>query len=344
MAILAAGLLLAFLPPVLPLNIPWRLVLLVTVPLILWQSARRLVNAGWWKIRVELALWGFASLLFAVPFVLAGSLGVLSALLLGMLLGSVLWRAGEGEESPSFVSQIGPLTLIFLLVETAPQVETPNRYLGGVASGLALGIAIAALASWLVGRVPSRWQNAIALGQVYLAFAIGTAVEVSAVAAALASVVGYFILAMRNNLWEGGKMRPAPLNSWAGFLALLTVFIVLGWQIHHPLTTLVEVEVLVGVIIGLICAALGRRLGIPVFLTSGSIAVASARVALLVLAGLLLWPREELLGPLSLALAASAAAASLFMATSVLPTYLPQSRSRERNTQGSATGLKLMAE
>jgi hypothetical protein len=190
--ILAVGLLLAFLPPVLPLDIPWRLALLVTVPLLMWQSARRLVHAGWWNARLELALWGFASILFVVPFVLAGSLGVLSALLLGMLLGSILWRAGEGEEFPSFVSQIGPLTLIILLVETAPQVETPIRYLGGVASGLALGISIAAAATWLVGRVTSRWQNVIALGQVYLAFAIGTAIEISAVAAALASVVGYF--------------------------------------------------------------------------------------------------------------------------------------------------------
>jgi hypothetical protein len=311
---------------VLPLNINWQLVLLVAVPLLLWQSARRLVNAGWWDMRVELALWGFASLIFAVPFVLAGSLGVLSALLLGMLLGSILWRAGEGEEHPSFVSQIGPLTLIFLLVETAPQVESPNRYLGGVASGLAIGLVIAAGASWLVGRVSARWQEAIALGQVFLAFAIGTAFEVSAVAAALASVVMYFILAMRGNFWEDGKMRPAPLNSWPGFLALLTVFIVLGWQIHKPLTTLVAAEVLVGAIIGLICAAAGRRLGIPVFLNSGSLAVASARVALLVLTALLLWPREGLLGPQALALAVSAAAVSLFLATSVLPTFLPHSK------------------
>jgi hypothetical protein len=106
-------------------------------------------------------------------------------------------------------------------------------------------------------------------------------------------------------------MRPAPLNTWPGFLALLAVFIVLGWQIHHPLTTLVAVEVLVGVIIGLICATIGRT-------------VASSRVALLVLAALLLWPREDLLNPLPLALAALAAAVTLFMATSVLPTYLPQ--------------------
>jgi ABC-type uncharacterized transport system permease subunit len=101
---------------------------------------------------------------------------------------------------------------------------------------------------------------------------------------------------------------------------------VLGWQIHHPFTALVAVEVLAGILIGLICATVGRRLGIPVFLTSGSIAVASSRVALFVLAALLLWPREDLLGPLPVALAVSAAAVTLFMATSVLPTYLPQSK------------------
>jgi hypothetical protein len=322
--ILAAGLLLAFLPPVLPLDIPWRVVLLVTVPLLLWQSARRLVNADWWNTLLELALWGFASILFATVFVVAGSLEVLSALLLGMLLGSILWRAGEGDESPSFVSQIGLLTLIFLLVETAPQVETPNRYIGSVASGLAVGAVIAAAASWLVSRVSKRWQDAIAIGQVYLAFALATAMETSAVAAALASVVLYFVLSIRSNLWERGMMRPAPLNTWPGFLALLTVFVVLGWQIHHPFTALVGVEVLIGVTIGLICATIGRRLGIPVFLTSGSIAVASAQVALLILAALLLWPREDLLEPLPVALAVLAAAVSMFTATSVLPTYLPQ--------------------
>lgn len=316
---------LAFLPPLVPLNIPWRLALLATVPILLWQSARRLVNAGWWNVRVELALWGFASILFAVPFVLAGALGVLSALLLGMLLGSILWRAGEGEESPWFVSQIGPLTLIFLLVETAPLVEAPNRYLGGLASGLALGIAIAAAASWLARRVTSHWQDVIALVQVYLAFAIGTVIEISAVGAALASVVGYFVLAVRGKLWQGGKLRPAVLDSWPGFLALLTVFVLLGWQIHRPLTALVAVEVMAGVMIGLVCAGIGRRLGVPVFQVSGSIAVAGARVALLVLAALSLWPREGLLGPLPLALAVAAATLSMFIATSVLPTYLPQS-------------------
>jgi hypothetical protein len=325
--LIATGLVLTFVRPTTLIELPWEFILFATVPLLLWQSARRLVSAAWSSVRLELALWLLAALLYTGLFMAVGALELLHAVLLGILLGSILWRAGEGEESPAFISQIGPLTIIFLLVETAPSVETPDRYLGGVASGLAVGIVIALGAIWLVTRVAERWHDPIAVGQVYLAFALATLFEVSAVACALASVVVYYLTAARRGLLEEGQMRPQPLNSWPGFLLLLAVFVFLGWQAHQPLTGPVALEVGVGALIGLVVAFAGQRLRVPVFLSSGSVAIAAIRAALLVLAALLMWPRAAPLTALALDLAVTASALSLFLATSVLPDYVEPARS-----------------
>ena len=91
--LLTFGLLLAFVRPAIPVDIPWNAVLFVTVPLVLWQGARRVVTAKWWDARIELALWLVASLLFSVLFVIVGSLELPHAILLGVLLGSILWRS-----------------------------------------------------------------------------------------------------------------------------------------------------------------------------------------------------------------------------------------------------------
>jgi hypothetical protein len=320
--LLAIGLVLTFVRPTTPLELPWELILFVTVPILIWQSARRLTAAAWWNVRLELALWFLAAVLFSALFMTVGSLVARDAALLGILLGSILWRTGEGDESPAFISQIGPLTIIFLLVETAPAVETPNRYLGGVASGLAVGIVIALGAVWLVSRVKERWHDPIAVGQVYLAFALATLFEVSAVACALASVVVYYLAAVRRGVFRGGQMRPQPFNSWPGFLALLAVFVFLGWQAHQTLTGPVALEVGVGALIGLVVALGGQRLRIPVFSASGSVVIAAIRAAMLVLAALLLWPRDAPLTALALDLAVIAAALSLYLTISVLPDYL----------------------
>ncbi len=320
--LLTIGLVLTFVRPTVPLELPWELILFLTVPLLLWQSARRLVTAVWWNIRLETGIWLVTAGLYTILFSVLGSLAVPHAMLLGILLGSILWRAGEREGPPAFISQIGPLAIIFLLVETAPAVETPNRYLGGVASGLSVGIVVALAADWLARRALNHWHDLIALGQVYLAFALGTLFEISAVAAALASVVVYFFVAVRGGLFRAGKMRPQPLNTWPGFLLLLAVFVFLGWQAHQPLTGPIAAEVGIGALIGLVVALGGRRLRIPVFSTSGSLMVAAIRAGLLVLAALLLWPREAPLTAPALALAVATAGLSLYLATSVLPGYV----------------------
>ena len=115
--ILAVGILLVFLPSGFSLSLPWDLVLGLTLPLLLWQNARRLINAVWRGKWMSLFLWVGAALLFGLMLTLTEALVLPGAILVGLITASMIWRTGESEESSSFISQIGPLTLIFLLSE-----------------------------------------------------------------------------------------------------------------------------------------------------------------------------------------------------------------------------------
>ena len=62
LSLIAAGFLLALLPPAVQVPLPWDLILGLAIPLLLWQNGRRLVRAGWRGNPVELTLWFAAAL------------------------------------------------------------------------------------------------------------------------------------------------------------------------------------------------------------------------------------------------------------------------------------------
>lgn len=315
---LIGGILLALLPPVVSIPISWEWILNLVIPLLFWQNARHWLHARWRIGGAELALWLLSIAGLTLALSLTGYLSWTAALLFGVVAASLLWRTIESEKIFSHLSQLGPLTLIFLMTEVAPAVETPNRYLGGLFSGAAIGIGVAFLSMILSRRLLPHARGWVALGQVYLAYWLGTFVGVSAVTAALVSIAVYSEGSLRRGIYHGSVSLPAPLNNWLVFLAVLILFAFLGWQAHQPLSVWIFLEALAGFMIGLLIVWAGGILKFPGFAQMPSIWQTGLRVGIFLFASLLLWPRETLLNPFLLAVALGVAVLANILSTTVL--------------------------
>ena len=296
------GIMMAFIPPARKFPIPWDIALGLVVPLLLWQNIRRIVNANWrgWK---SVALWVSAVLISSAALGITKVLSWPGALVFGMIAASMIWRACEPENVSSYMSQIGPLTLIFLLTEVEAAIQAPDHYLGGVFSGAFFGVVAAATGFYLLRKTSPRLHSWIGVGQVYFAYWFSLVAGVSAVTAALVSVMVFMWLNQYYKLSFHTKESPAPLNTWPGFGFILALFMLLGWQAHQPLSYILAIEVAAGALLGLGIAWLGYRWDIPAFHNQRSYWAAGRRIALLLFPALLLWPRGILQQPIQLAVA-----------------------------------------
>ncbi|MEN8173464.1 MAG: hypothetical protein ABFS03_11370 [Chloroflexota bacterium] len=300
--IILVGVLLVFLSPTSRIPIPWETILGMFIPLLLWQNTRRLVNADWrgWK---SVTFWGITALIFSFALGYIGDLNWPGALLFGMIAGSMIWRAGEPEVGASYMSKVGPLTLMFLLTEVEAAIQSPNHYLGGIFSGAFFGVVTALIGLYLLRKFSPKFHAIIGFGQVYAAYWLAYIVGVSAVTAAVVSVMVFIWLNQYYQLGFHKKAPPEPLNTWPGFVFVLALFLLLGWQAHQPVTSLLMVEVTAGTLLGLIITWLGRRWEIPAFNEEKPYWMTGARIALLLFPALLIWPRNSLHQPIQLAVA-----------------------------------------
>lgn len=321
--IILAGILLVFLPPAQPLNIPWNLVLGLVVPLLMWQNIRRITDADWrgWK---SVILWLISVLVFSLALIFGGDLNLSSALLFGVIAASMIWRAGEPEKSSSFMSQVGPLALVFLLTEVEAFIQTPNQYMGGIFSGASFGVITALIAIQLLRRTPSKTHSWIGIGQAYLAYWFSYYAGVSAVAAVLVSILVFIWLNQYSRFGTHIPDPGAPLNTWPGFGLILALFLLLGWQGHQPISTIILLEVLAGALAGLSITWLGRKLDIPAFQKDGSLLMAGLRTGLLLFPALLLWPRDILAQPILLGAALGLAVMVIGLSYMALLFYFPK--------------------
>ena len=300
--IILVGVLLVFLPPAREIQIPWEIVLGLVIPILLWQNIRRIVNAEWrgWK---SVTLWGITALIFSFALWLIGGWNWPGALLYGVIAASMIWRAGEPEFGASYMSQVGPLTLILLLTEVEAALQSPDHYLGGIFSGASFGVATALVGLYLLRKVSPKFHTWIGIGQVYLAYWFSYIAGVSAVTAAFVSVMTFIWLNQYYKLGFHTKEPPAPLNTWPGFGFILALFVLLGWQAHQPLSYILVIEVVAGALLGLGIVWLGHRWEIPAFYQQKSYWKTGLRTALFLFPALLLWPRGILQQPIQLAVA-----------------------------------------
>jgi hypothetical protein len=321
--IILAGILLVFIPPALPFFIPWNLVIGLVVPLLLWQNARRIANADWqgWK---SVALWVASVLIIGIALFVGGGLNWLGALLFGVIGASMIWRAGEPENKSSYMSQVGPLALVFLLTEVEAVVQSPNQYLGGIFSGASFGLITALIGLYLLKKTQPKFHSLIGIGQAYLAYWFSFYAGVSAVSAVLVSVMVFIWLNQYSNLGIPNSNPLAPFNTWPGFGLILALFLLLGLQSHQQISPIIILEVIAGVLAGLSITWLGRKLNVPAFQTDRSLLMAGLRTGLLLFPALLLWPRDILAQPLLLAAALGLAILVIGLSYMALLFYFPK--------------------
>jgi hypothetical protein len=320
--VIAGSFLLALLPPPVSFQIPWELLLGITVPLLLWQNARRIIAAQWvgkWK---DILIWIVSAALFALVFWGFKELQLPVAVLFGLVAASMIWSAGETQATGSVVSLIGPFTLIFLLAEVEPMIQTPTQYVGGIFSGISIGVLVAVFTIYITRKINPKARNWFAVGQIYLAYGFAYIAGVSAVAASLANVVAFCTLGFFLGLWPNHRVQPAPLNTWPGFIFVLSLFLLLGWQAHYPLSSSIVLEVAVGFVLSVLIALLGQRLKLAAFPQDIPLWRIGLRVSLLLFPALLIWPHQTLQQPLLLAYAFGIAVINLAIAKISLDYFL----------------------
>ena len=320
--IILIGVLLVFIPPAQTIKVPWDFILGLVIPLLLWQNIRRIVNANWrgWK---SVTLWVITVLIFSFALWFGGALNWPGALLFGVIAASMIWRAGEPESGSSYMSQVGPLTLIFLLTEVEVAIQSPDHYVGGIFSGAFFGVIAALFGLYLLKKTSPKLHIWIGIGQVYLAYWISFMLGVSAVAAAFVSVMTFVWLNQYYQLGFHKNAPAAPLNTWPGFGLMLALFMLLGWQAHQPVSTLLIIEVVVGALIGLGITWMGRRWEIPAFHKQKPFWLAGLRAAVLLFPALLIWPRDILKQPTQLAVAIGITILVIGMSYMGLSYYFP---------------------
>ncbi len=318
-----AGILLVFLPPARKIEIPWEIILGLIVPLLLWQNIRRIINSDWrgWGSTI---LWAITVLIFSLALWFIGALNWSGALLFGVIIASMIWRAGEPENQASYLSQMGTLTLIFLLTEVEAAIQSPNHYVGGMFSAAFLGVATALLALYLLRHVHPQLHSWVSVGQVYTAYWFSYFAGVSAVTAALVSVMTFVWLNQYKQVGTRVKTLPAPLNSWSGFSFVLGLFLLLGWQAHQPVSALLLVEVIAGALLSLVVIWVGRKWNLAAFHKERTYWMSGARIALLLFPALLLWPRDILYNPIHLAVAIGIAIFVIGFSHAMLSYYFPR--------------------
>jgi uncharacterized membrane protein len=262
--------------------------------------------------------------LFSIALIFGGGLNWPGALLFGVIAASMIWRAGESEKSSSYMSQVGPLALVFLLTEVEAVIQTPNQYMGGIFSGASFGVITALVAMQLLRRTPPKTHSWIGIGQAYAAYWFSYYAGVSAVAAVLVSILVFFWLNQYSRLGTYLTDPAAPLNTWPGFGLILALFLLLGWQGHQPISSIILLEVFAGALAGLGITWLGRKLDIPAFQKDGSLLMAGLRTGLLLFPALLLWPRDILADPLLLGAALGLAVMVLGLSYMALRFYFPK--------------------
>lgn len=300
--VILAGVLLVFLPPAREIAISWEIILGLVLPLLLWQNVRRMVTATW-RGWTSIILWGITAIIFSLALGLIGDYIWTETLLFGIIVASMIWRAGEPESGASYMSQLGSLTLIFLLAEVETAIQSPNHYIGGLFSAAFFGLITALAGLYLLRKVPPKFHSWICVGQAYFAYWFSFYAGVSAVTATLVSVMSFVWISQYYQRAFYIKKLPSPLNTWPGFSLVLGLFLLLGWQAHQPVSLILILEVVVGTLIGLAIVWLGRKFKISAFQEQGSFWLMGLRVAILLFPALLLWPRGILQQPIVLMVA-----------------------------------------
>jgi len=295
--LIVGGLLLVLLPPIVSFKIPWDLILALVLPWILWQNARHWLHIARNFPRKEIYLWLITALGLILIVAFIGNIPWLRAIFFGIVAASLLWQVSRHGEISNPLEIIGPLTLVFLLVETSLPLDAPTLYFGSLFSGAGIGIALVILSIAVIKKVPPKYESWILLGQVYLAYWIALALNASPIAAVLISVVVFAEFHYTHLEAKEAIKASSQLDNRLPFFILLTLFIFTAWQTHQTLTLIQWFEVVLGFCTGLLVSLLGQRIGLLRFEHLRSNWRSSLKLGLFLFGIFILWPRGSELGP-----------------------------------------------
>ena len=301
--LIAGGLLLVLLPPVVSVKIPWDLILALVLPWILWQKARNWLHIAWKFPVREISLWIMTAICLGLITIFIGNLPLIRGTFFGIVAASMFWQMSSRGEISNPLEVIGPLTLMFLLVETSIPLGEPRLYFGSLFSGAGVGIVLAVISIALIKKVSSKYESWILLGQVYLAYWIALALKTSPIAAVLISVIVFVEFHYTQREGKEATITPARLDNRLPFFILLVLFIFTAWQTHQPVSLIQWFEVFLGLCIGLLVAIIGQRIGVARFEHLSSNWRSALKLGIFLFGILLSWPRGSELGLLLIGVA-----------------------------------------
>jgi hypothetical protein len=295
--------------PLHEINLFWPVITGFIAPPFLWQAAVGVAKSGPVRRQWSLLIWVITLVLVTFSLSFFSKLPFSNALLMGVLAVTLVWYFRELNVERSYLSTIGLVALVVLLVEIDLAVLSLRSWLGTLASGTAVGIAVGFVGIYLFRRVKQRkWKNVFFFGWTYVAYLAAIAIDTSAIAATLATALVVSTYGYSIGLWRRSGDIPVPSNTPFFFYLAAGVWITLGWQAHAVLS-LTSLSGIFPVLVIVAISVLVIRKIAPILKEDRWIRLLRKEtgVLLLLLGGILFWPQQAFLTTISVEIALLAA-------------------------------------
>lgn len=309
-AVIIGGILLSLFTPIHEIDLLWPAATAIIVPPFLWQGTVAVTKSGPLRGKPGLMVWFATLALVSLSLWFFAKLAVSNALLLGVLTVTLVWYFRELNVERSYLSTFGLITLVVLLVEIDLALYSWQIWLGTLASGAAIGIAVGFVGVYLLRKAKSfKWRNAFFFAGAYAAYLTGLLFETSAITTTLASALVISTYGLRAGLWERRKDIPVPSRFLFFFLLGSAVWTLLGWQAHTSLNPSSLYGILPALAIIAASIFIIRKL-VPISTENrmGRLIRKETGVFLLLLGSILFWPQQAFLSTLSVEIALITAA------------------------------------
>ena len=125
--VIIGGISLSLFTPIHEMNLFWPVITGLVVPPFLWQGAVAVTKSGPLRRRWSLAVWTVTLILVTLSLRYFGGLPISNALLLGILAVTLVWYFREMNVERTYLSTVGLITLVILLVEIDLELQLASR-------------------------------------------------------------------------------------------------------------------------------------------------------------------------------------------------------------------------
>ncbi|MDH3944768.1 MAG: hypothetical protein OEV06_11795 [Anaerolineae bacterium] len=322
--VVVGGVLLSIFTPIHEIDLFWPVITGLSVPPLLWQAAVAVTKSGPLRQGRSLAVWGITLLLVTASLYAFSDLPFSNALLVGTLTITLVWTIRERKVERTYLSTLGQITLVVLLVEIDIEVVSLNTLVGTVISGLAIGFGMGFAGIYVFRRVVrEQGKNAFFFLWAYLSYMAGLLFETSAIAATLAAALVTAVYGYSTGVWRRQEEIPTPANIPFFFYLAGAIWMLLGWQAHIEVETAHLWGIPVALAVIAVSILMARRVS-PLNLDNRwpRLLRKELRALLLLTGAILLWPSQADLTTLEVEIAlVSAAVLILLMRETIKPVF-----------------------